>query len=125
MAETVLVVVLLVVLAYFGMRKVTRSARQMSTLVSRGVTVTGTVTKAEHVRKSRAAQRVSELGYTFRTTGGIEYTRTIRVLPKEIQKFSVGQSIEIVYDPSDPNVNMIKEQVDIARQAMAKAQAKS
>ena len=41
-----------------------RGARQMSTLVSRGVTVQGTVTKAEQVKKSRA-QRVSELGSTL------------------------------------------------------------
>lgn len=124
MGEVVFVVVLLAVIALFGMRRVLRGSRQMATLVSRGIAVTGTVTKAEHVKKSRA-QRVSELGYTFKTTGGFEYSRNIVLLPKEIQKFSVGQSIEIVYDPSDPNVNMLKEQVDITRQAMAKTQAKS
>lgn len=124
MGEIVFVVVLLVVIALVAWPRVMRGARQMSTLVSRGVAVTGTVTKCDHVKKSRA-QRVSELGYTFKTTGGMEYSRTIVLLPKEIEKFSVGQPIEIVYDPSDPTVNVLKEQVDITRQAMAKAQAKS
>jgi hypothetical protein len=96
----------------------------MAALLSRGITVIGTVTRAEHGRKSRAV-RVSELRYKFRAADGTEIERRIKVLPRDIETFSVGQSLEIVYDPSDPNVNMLKEQVDSTRRTMANADRKT
>ncbi len=56
--------------------------------------------------------------YAFVTSGGIEYEREIEVLPKEFEQFNTGQPIEIVYDPVNPEVNMLKSAVSAAREAV-------
>ncbi len=119
MAETILVLVILVALGAFGWRRIIGKGRKMATLISRGTVAKGTVIKAEHRRVSRG-NKVSYLRYGFETSGGIAYEREIKVLPRELADYSDGQPVAVVYDPVDPANNALKSAVDRVREAMGK-----
>lgn len=117
MPEFALIVVLFAVAAFFAYRQFVRRGKEMSMLVSRGTEVTGKVIGVRRIRRSRT-HTAFRVRYAFVTSGGIEYEREIEVLPKEFEQFSEGQPIEIVYDPVNPEVNMLKKAVSAARKAM-------
>ena len=117
MPEFALIVVFLAVIFFFAYRQFMRRGKQMAMLVSRGTEVTGKVISAKRVRRSRT-HKAFRVRYAFVTSGGIEYEREIEVLPKEFEQFSAGQPIELVYDPVNPEVNMLKSAVSAAREAM-------
>ncbi|MBT8099839.1 MAG: DUF3592 domain-containing protein [Gammaproteobacteria bacterium] len=117
MAEMLLIIVLIVIGLIFAWRRLTRRGRQMAMLVSRGTVVTGQVVKAERKRLSRTHDAFM-LRYSFVSSGGIEYEREIEVMPKDFDNYVEGQAIDVVYDPAAPEVNMLKDAVDVARKAM-------
>ncbi len=56
--------------------------------------------------------------YAFDTTGRVRYEREIEVMPKEFGNHRKGQDIDIVYDPADPDNNMLSSMVTQAREAL-------
>ncbi len=101
-------------------RNAAKRARQAANLVSRGIPVTAKVIKLEGKRRS-SSRSSYRLRYRFTTTGGVEYERETVLKPKEFKEYSEGQDIEVVYDPADPAVNMMKSIVDLTRNAMNKS----
>ena len=117
MPEVMLIIILLAVVLIVAYRHIARRGRQMARLLSRGTQVTGKVISARRVRRSRT-DRAFRVRYGFVTSGGVKYEREIEVGPTEFEQFSEGQSLEIVYDPGNPEVNMLKSAVSAAREAM-------
>ena len=116
------VLVMIAIGGFFAWRQLVRRGRRMSMLISRGTVVTGKVTQTKQIRRSRTDKKYV-VHYEFVTTGGMKYEKRMPVSPKEFKKFSAGQSIDIVYDPAAPEVNMLKQTVDEARLAMGKMPA--
>lgn len=114
MAESILIIAVVVALAYYAWRRISVRGRQMAMLISRGTVVTGKVVRTERKRLSRA-YKACRVRYEFTTTGGLSYEREIEVLPKEFGNYSEGQAIDIVYDPVDPEVNALRDAVDAVR----------
>lgn len=118
MAETILLVAVIVALLVFAWRRIMARSREMAMLVSRGSAVTGKIVRKELRRRSRT-HKACRLRYAFTTTDGMLCEREIEVRPTEFADYREGQAIQIVYDPSDPGVNALKSMVDTVRDAMS------
>lgn len=88
----------------------------MSGLLSQREVATGTIVSAQRVRRSRTADSCL-VRYAFTAKGGNEYHREIEVKAQEFEKYTEGQPIDIVYDPKNPDNNMLRRAVDDARAA--------
>jgi hypothetical protein len=117
MAQLSLFLLIIAIAIVLGWRYAVRRGRQAALLVSRGTPVTGTVIDTRKVRRSRTHQSC-KVRYAFDTTGGVRYEREIEVMPKEFGNYRKGQEIDIVYDPADPDNNMLSSMVTQAREAL-------
>lgn len=104
-------------------RKAVKRARQATDLVSRGTPVTAKIVKLEKKRRSRSRTSY-RLRYRFTTSGGVDYEHVAELGSKEFANHAEGQDIEVVYDPTDPSVNMMKSMVDMQRNAINKSPIK-
>ena len=116
MAESLFIVVIVIVVLTMAYRHFARRGRQMALLMSRGTEITGKVIDARRVRRSRT-HTAFRVRYAFETTGGFRYEREIEVPPKEFDDYRKGQDIAIVYDPANPENNMLNSAVVAAREA--------
>lgn len=120
MSEAFLFFLVAAIALFFFFRQAAKRARQAADLISRGTPITAKVIKLERKRRSRSSTSY-RLRYRFTTTGGVDYERETELLPREFKNYTEGQDIEVVYDPSDPNVSMMKSMVDATRDAMNKS----
>lgn len=120
MSDAIPFFVVAAIALFFFFRRAAKRAREAADLVSRGTPVTATVIKLERKRRSRSSFSY-RLRYRFTTTGGVDYERETELLPKEFKNYSEGQDIEVVYDPANPDVSMMKSMVDMTRDAMQKS----
>lgn len=116
MAEIALILIVLIVGLAIAIRYFARRGSQMADLRARGTEGTSHVIDAQRVRRSRT-HMACRVRYAFATTGGVRYEREVEVLPKEFANYHEGQEIGIVYDPVNPENNMMNEAVVAAREA--------
>lgn len=122
MEKFFLIIVFFAVVGFLAIRHIKKRANEMSSLMSRGTEVTGKVVEVRKVRKSRT-HKSFQMRYKFVTSGGIEYERKVELRPTEFDQYREGQAIEIVYDPVNPENNVLKRAMLAARDALSKQQA--
>lgn len=97
-------------------RKIKKSAAEMSQLVQSGEAVTARIAAAERRRRARGSGNYEYYAtYAFKARDGNEYSREYRVQASRFDEYKVGMPIDIVYLPGDPNVSATREIVDKVR----------
>ena len=120
MAELLMTIVLLAGIATFFIGRFTRRARKMQALLQRGEIAKAEIVDVKRKRRSRIHDDYF-VAYAFWSRDGRRYKQRNRVTPADFQGYVEGERIDIVYDPCDPSVSMIKLTVDEARRAMSRS----
>ena len=114
MAETVLVILVLMGLAWFGLRSIRNAAKRMATLSMTGARTKGHVRKVEKKRLSRTDDAYL-VHIEFTTADGREQTWELKVRHSDFDNYYEGQVLDIVYDPSNPENCAFESTVEEAR----------
>ena len=120
MSELFMIVALILVAIAVAIRYLKRKAGNMASLMATGEVARGHVAKVEKRRLSRT-DRAFFVRYGFTAADGVDYEREIEVLPDEYSKYTEGQPIDIVYDPRNPELSVLKDAVDAVRTAAAES----
>ncbi len=111
MAETLLVLVILAALAWWGLRAVRKVANRMATLSMSGARAKGHVRRVEKKRLSRT-DNAYLVHIEFETTLGKQHTYTLKVRHSDVDDYYEGQVLDIVYDPSNPDNCALRSTLD-------------
>ncbi len=114
MAETFLVILVLVALAWFGLRAIRKAANRMATLSMTGARTKGHVRKLEKKRLSRTDDAYI-VRIEFTTANGREQTWELKVRHSDFGDYYEGQVLDIVYDPSNPGNCALESTVEQVR----------
>ncbi|MCG8371602.1 MAG: DUF3592 domain-containing protein [Proteobacteria bacterium] len=120
MAELFMTLVVLAGVAAFFISRFKREARKMQALLERGEIAKAEIVEVKRQRRSRIHDDYF-VAYAFSTRDGRRHTQRNRVTPGDFQCYVEGEKIDVVYDPHDPAVSMIKLTVDEARRAMSRS----
>ena len=120
MTGLVVTLIVLVVVAFWFMRRIRRETRKMQALLERGAVAKAEIVEVKRQRRSRVHDDYF-VSYAFSSRDGRRHTQRNRVTPGDFHGYVEGERIDIVYDPNDPAVSMIKLTVDEARRAMNRA----
>lgn len=112
---------LLIVAAFiaFLVHRFRREARKTRALLEHGEVASAQIVEVRRQRRSRTHDDYF-VRYEFSTRDGQRHTQKNRVTPADFQGYVEGEQIDIVYDPHDPTVSMIKLTIDEARRAMSR-----
>ena len=119
MAEVALVLIVLAGIAAYVVGRLKREARKMQALLERGEVARAEVVEVKRQRRSRNHDDYF-VSYAFVLRDGQRQVQRNHVTPADFQSYIEGEEIDIVYDPHDPTVSMIKLTVDEARRAMSR-----
>lgn len=108
-------------LAYRALRRVARRGKEMTVLARDGLATEGLVTRVEKIRLNRAGEQQFFATYEFSDTGGSTHHRRLELLTSEIENYTEGQEIDIVYLPGQPSINATKDSVNQVRRSLGLA----
>ena len=119
MAELLMTLLVVAGSVVFFIRRLRREARKTRALLERGETARAEIVEVKRQRRSRTHDDYF-VCYEFSSRDGQRHTQKNRVTPADFQGYVEGEQIDVVYDPHDPTVSMIKLTFDEARRAMSR-----
>ncbi len=102
---------------YAAIRHISKRGNDLKRLCEQGHAVVGEVTEARAERRSRTDEN-HYIRYTFKTRKDTFHERELKVTEHDFGKLKVGQDIDVVYLPDDPEISAFKSLVDQMREAM-------
>ncbi|MEO1246440.1 MAG: DUF3592 domain-containing protein [Pseudomonadota bacterium] len=123
MDELIGMVILMAGVAAWFVYRARQQTERMQTLLERGEMASAYVTelKRDHSSRSRFKHYVA---YKFTARNGQTHTNRNLVTPADFKSYTERQRIEVVYDPDNPAVSMLKPTVDEARRTLGRAGTK-